>query len=429
MLGSSIKSKSQYLALISAVLLFVIGGYGLWRLSIEYPRHWAVVVPFGPNSDSPRLALDQQLQNMVEKNSRVRSGAQARLATFLAKDGATITLVAADGQFYGASIEPHDVWSTRGKDVLLVSSVDEHRSTRGALAEAHTAGCALASKPEAAQSLGDASITPCAGVYGSRFGISRIARLSVIVDENPGSENQPCWMKFGIALSESGYQDCVRKALATSFSGLFAQIARNPDRTRAIIFPAVATGAGGLSKAAFYEELLPNALVTAIGKGGLPSMTIYLQVNRYDPADRWLETRVAMAGAVTNAVENWEEAKHDVPSSEWLTLTGVALTSGVILFAIGLGAERVVATAGLDAGGSVSPILLVAWLAAAVGIASTFKAFVSLAPTAWGPYAQIAAGAVAAILAGPLTRAADKIKESLKTTPDPSGGDPDVHRV
>ncbi|WP_303544691.1 hypothetical protein [Sphingomonas natans] len=406
------------------MLLFAIGWYGLWRLSIEYPPHWATVIPYSQLAESPRLALDKALEAMVDKSGRVGSGSQAVLAKFLTIDGKAVTLVAAEAQFYDRSIEPHDVWTKRGKDLLLVSSVDERMSTMGRLAEAHSAGCAIAHEPDTTQALGEASIAPCRGIYGSRFGVSNLARLSVIVDSNPGSENQPCWVKFGISLSENGYQDCVRTALASSLESLFRQLADGRHVTNAIVFPAVATGAGGLSKAAFYKELVENALVSGIGHGGLPSMTLYLQVDRYDRPEAWLETRVAIAGAVTAAVSKWETSDHQIPSSEWLSLTGVALAGGVILLAYASGVGRILIAAGLGNGVGATPLLLVAWLAAAVGIASTFKAFVSLLPTSYGPYVQIAAGAVAATLAGPLTRAADNIKDSLKESPDSSEGDP-----
>jgi len=422
--GVQDNSIKRSTALLAAIALAIIAGYGLWRLSVEYPRHWATIVPDASSDESPRLAIDRVLRSITDNEGRPRAGANVPLATFISRDGQRIAVNIVEGQFYDRSIEPHSSWQKLGTDILLVSSVDERRSARGGLGEATTLGCSLPPTPDATQALGESSIAPCGGIYKRHFGITRIARLSVIVDDNPGSDSPPCWKKFGLSLLENGYQDCVRKAVESSLDNLFGQI--NDQRYRplhTIVFPAIGTGIGGLSKPAFYDELLRNALVPALKRGGLPSMTLYIQVTRYDTPQRWEDTRFAVASAVNEAVSDWETSDHAVPSSEWLTLTGVSLGGAALLFAMTMGWRRGALSAGFrDAIGS-TPLSLLAWAAAAVGVASMFKAFVTLVPTSYGPYVQLGAGVIAALLAGPLTAASERAKDALKPRPAADVGD------
>jgi hypothetical protein len=59
--------------------------------------------------------------------------------------------------------------------------------------------------------------------------------------------------------------------------------------------------------------------------------------------------------------------------------------------------------------------LVISWIAAAVGLVSVFKVFVSFFPTHLSPYLQVAVGVLTALLCGPLVRAGRKVEDILKT--------------
>jgi hypothetical protein len=415
---------SRSTALLGALFLTLIAAYGLWRLSVEYPRHWAMVIPYGSQAESPRLAIASALEGMTNEDGTPVAGSNVPLARFVASNGEQIRLNVVEGQFYDRSIEPHTSWQTLGTDLMLVSSVDEARSARGSLGEATNHGCKVTPTPNTIQALGESSITPCGGVYGQHFGITWLARLSVIVDDNSGTEESPCWIRFGLLLPDNGYQDCVRKALAGSLSHLFVSLDDGRYRPlKAVVFPPIATGTGALSTAALYDELLVNTVVPELARGAVPPLTIYLQVSRYDSPQRWKETKAAIAGAVATAASKWETTDHKIPSSEWLSLTGVSLGGALVLFGFTLGFPGGAFRSGFSDLVGTTPLSLVAWIATAVGVASMFTALVSLAPTSYGPYAQVGAGVVAALLAGPLTRASAQAQDVLKGKPVITPGD------
>jgi hypothetical protein len=165
-----------------------------------------------------------------------------------------------------------------------------------------------------------------------------VGRLSPIVEALPNSEERPCWARYGLTTPEADYQTCVSNALTDSLHDLFAQISDEPARhIDAMIIPAVATGVGKLTKAAFYNKLLVDVLVEELKKDYALPATLYLQVRRWENPNRWPETQTAIASAVAKAVSTWAQSEHKSAESEWLSLTGVAAGSCVILLLMASG--------------------------------------------------------------------------------------------
>src|SRR5262249_46190970 len=134
-----------------------------------------------------------------------------------------------------------------------------------------------------------------------------------------------------------------------------------------------------------------------------------------DPDKRWPETQIAIAGAVATAVTTWNfRSEHKSPDSEWLSLTGVAIGSCLMLVALAFGVEFVDLSHLLPVVSPFRPLLAVSWISAAVGLVSVFKALFGFLPAQLNPYLQVAAGALAAFLYGPMTRADDAIKKIFK---------------
>lgn len=203
------------------------------------------------------------------------------------------------------SIEPHETWTTLGRHMLLVTSVDQVLSSTGDLAAATSAGCGLPGKANAYQELGSTSRTDCGGVYRSRFHIDYLAQMSVIVESTLDSSKRPCWDRFGIAVSENDYQTCVGDGVTSGLLQLFTELHSLPN-VDAVVVPGIATGVGQLSKAGFYSRFLSELLNQLPQDRPLPS-TIYLAVRLFDPQHRWQETKVALSSAIATAVIQWDE--------------------------------------------------------------------------------------------------------------------------
>jgi hypothetical protein len=396
-----------------AALLAVIAVYGICRIQHEYPSHWARVLPQVATHESPQIDLQKALQQISDAKGP-KTGASLLLAEFVQSNGQRVRVVLVEGEMFDRSIEPREVWHTLGHDMLLVSSVDERRSGVGSLSSPTTAGCAIVAEERITQELGTTSIDACKWVYRDSFHITRLARLSAIVESTLDPSQAPCWARYGIAAPEGDYQTCVGNAVSSGLGSLFSQIhdLRSVD---AIVLPAIGTSAGKLSKAGFYNKLLPEILVGQLKWDYYIPPTIYLQVRRLDPDNRWLETQIAIAGAVANAVMTWDvNSEHKSPDSEWLSLTGVAIGSCLMLIALACGARFRILANLLPVVAQARPLMIISWLSAAVGLVSVFKAFVAFFPGHFNPYLQVAAGVLTALLCGPLLRAGQAVDEALK---------------
>jgi hypothetical protein len=355
-------------------------------------------------------------------SKRISVAKKLPLAEFVQSNGSRIKVILVEGHFFGESIEPSETWGTIGNDVLLASSVDERRSTTGSLSAAITAGCAP-KEPDVPQPLGWSSISKCGGKYSTLFNIHQIARLTAIVEASDSGQS-PCWQVYGIIVQENDYQNCVSKAVASGLAQLFEQISEQPS-IDAVVLPAIGTGVGKLSKPAFYNTLMVGTLVPRLKEDYRLPPIIYLQVRR-EREDPWLDTEAGIAIAVATAVRMWEFSDHTRSSdSEWLSLTGVAISGSLMLVALAFGARFGVVTNFLPVVARPRPLLIITWLfliitwlSVAVGLVSVFKAFIGLFPTLVNPYLQVAAGAVTAILCGPLSKADDKVHDILKRESD-----------
>jgi hypothetical protein len=213
-----------------------------------------------------------------------------------------------------------------------------------------------------------------------------------------------------------------QRALTDSLHDLFAQISDEPARhIDAMIIPAVATGVGKLTKAAFYNKLLVDVLVEELKKEYALPATLYLQVRRWENPNRWPETQTAMASAVAKAVSTWAQSEHKSAESEWLSLTGVAAGSCVILLLMASGLSVAFLSDLMPLVQRPSLLLFLSWISTAVGLVSMFKAIVSFFPADFNPYLQIGAGFVTMLLCGPLTRANRQFDDILKAAPDVQG--------
>jgi hypothetical protein len=402
-----------------AVVLAVVAAYGLLKIHREYPARWARILPQSSASESPAIDLQRAL-HQIEDADGPKVGSRLPLAEFVQSDGSLIRVLLVEGQFFDRSIEPRRIWQALGRNVTLVSSVDEHRSSTGNLSNPVTAGCAIPEE-EFIQQLGSTSITECHGIYREKFHIHDLARMSVVVGAS-NAEQSPCWEHYGLSGQEN-YQLCISNALGSGLQNLFSEI----DRRRyidAMVLPAIATGTGKLSKAAFYNKLLVETLVPQLKDSDhyIPR-TIYLQVWHGDPDKRWPETKIAIAGAVANAVERWDfRSEHKVPDSEWLSVTGVAIGSCFMLIALAAGVRVGFVSNLLPIVSPFRPLLVLSWVAAAIGLVSVFKLFFGFLPVHFSPYWQVAAGALAAPLCEPMARADDAVKGLFKTDPPSHAG-------
>jgi hypothetical protein len=187
------------------------------------------------------------------------------------------------------------------------------------------------------------------------------------------------------------------------------------DPIDAIVIPAVGTGAGKLSKAGFYNKLLSDVLVKELSKPYDLPTPIYLLVQRNEAGNRWHETRIAMAGAVAAAVATWDfDTDHRSPDSEWVSLTGVAMGSCIILVALAFGARIGIAADLVPLTSHPKPLIFVAWISAAVGLVSMFKALLAFFPAHLSPYLHLIAGVLTAFICGPLIRANSAFDETVK---------------
>jgi hypothetical protein len=185
-----------------------------------------------------------------------------------------------------------------------------------------------------------------------------------------------------------------------------------------LIVPAIATGTGKLSKAAFYNKLLVDTLVPQLNQKFYIPPNVYLHVWSGDSDKRWPETQKAIASALTTAVDTWNfRSEHKDPNSEWLTVVGVALGCSLISLAFLLGVHIRFVSDALPLFTTHKPLVILSWIAAAVGLVSVFKVILEFSPTGLNPYAQMAAGFLAAFLSGPITRAQDTVNSALRRDP------------
>ncbi len=402
--------RTRFSILALAVILALVAAYGLSRIQREYPSDWARILPQVSAPESPAIDLQRALQQISDGDGP-KAGSRLPLAQFVQSDGSRILVVLVEGQFFDRSIEPREVWRTLGRDLILVSSVDERRSSTGNLSSPVTAGCAIPTE-EFSQQLGSTSINECQGVYRKEFHIHAVARMSAVVEAS-NADQSPCWARYGISGREADYQTCISNAVASGLGDLFSGVHARQS-VDAIILPAIATGTGKLSKAAFYNKLLVDTLVPQLNRDYYIPGTIYLQVWRGDPDKRWPETEIAIAGAVAAAVTTWNfRSEHKAPDSEWLSLTGVAIGSCLMLLILTVGVRFGILSDLLPVVSPFRPVFVVSWISAAVGLVSVFKAVFGFFPAHLNPYLQVAAGALAAFLCDPMTRADDAIRRML----------------
>jgi hypothetical protein len=412
--GPFLGPSKPIVTLALAAILATVSWYGLSRIKREYPPHWARLLIENPVSESASIDLQRAL-TQISDDVGPKLGSKVPLAEFVQSDGSRIHIVLVEGQFFDRSIEPQETWRNLGQSLLLVSSVDERRSSIGNLSSPTTTGCEIpddVAGQEATQQLGSASINECRGIYSSRFHIHRLARMSVIVEAS-GTDDPPCWTRYGISAREGDYETCVSNAVASGLSDLFQEVSKERS-VDALIVPQIATGTGKLTKRAFYNKLLVETLVPQLNQRFYIPPTIYLQVWRGDPDKRWPETKVAIAGALSSAVKNWDFKEHKRPDSEWLTVTGVAIGCCLVALALACGARSDIFLGLLPILSPLRPLLVVSWIAVAVGLVSVFKVFFGLFPAELNPYVQLGAGILSAFLSGPISRAQDTVKNLLK---------------
>lgn len=319
-----------------------------------------------------------------------------------------------EGQFFDQSIEPRNVWRDLGESMLLLSSVDERRANIGEFNHAATAGCGIKQESRSFQEIGTTSIDPCNDIYRKSFHIRWLARLSAIVETSGDSARQPCWNSYGIAVAEGDYQACVSNAVSDGLKSLFSEM-RRKQPIDALVMPAVGTGIGKLSKAGFYNKFLGEVLIEELKKPYDVTSKIYLQVRRGETPNRWPETRVAIAHAVSAAATKWDfDSEHKSPDSEWLSLTGVAIGCCMILVFLAFGRPLKIVSDIAPLIDHPNPLIFVAWISAAVGLVTMFKSVVEFFPATSSPYLQVVVGILTAFLCGPLIRATDDFNKSIK---------------
>jgi len=411
---------------LTALPLVIVVVIGVMRVHREFPAEWSSVIPQQANSESKQIDLQRALKNASDEEGP-KSGIQLPLARFVQTGGSVTTVYLVQGQFYAEAIEPHNVWRQLGRNVLLVSSVDQDRSDIGPSSGPIAHGCSV-SLSDIQLQLGQASIIPCSGSYESGGHVKWVGVVTPVIWAAESSEVHPCWRRYGIT-SDAGYQACISNAVTDSLQDLFTQMRNNRFRdVDAVVIPAIGTGVGGLSKASFYQTLLASILVDELKRGHRLPQTIVLQVPRGDTPNTWPETESAISTALAKSVAVWAfQTEHKNSDSEWLSLIGVAIGGSLVLtldlldISVPLLADSVeVFTKGNG------PLILLMWTSTAVGLVSMFKSLISLFPAELNLFVQIGAGFLAALFCGSLLRAnrtvEDTLKQSRKTSTIEEGG-------
>ena len=198
-----------------SVILAVVAVIGLMRAVREHPANWARALQRTPMSESPEIDLEKALKSAGD-HLGPKQGATVPLAEFVQGNGRRIRVILIEGQFFDTIIQPSNISRNLGNHILLISSVDENRSSKGDLSGPITKGCSLPID-DVTQQLGRASITQCKGAYRDGGNIEWVGRLSPIVETLPNAEVRPCWERYGLNNPETDYQTCVSNALTDSF--------------------------------------------------------------------------------------------------------------------------------------------------------------------------------------------------------------------
>lgn len=418
-------TASRYWLLVVSAILIAVSGFGLWRIGQEYPRTWATMLPHTADAEGPAIDLQTAMVAVSEADPSVgpdvpKAYLRLPLAEFVQRNGRRVQVVLVQGEFFDAAIEPREVWRSVGQHVLLVSSVDENRSEMGPLSGPLAKGCDARSAAPIQQGLGATPIVRCKGPYNDAFHVDWLARMSVVIEQSIDPTKAACWTKYGIGGAEGDYQACLTLAVHDGLENLFRG-AHEKDDLDAMVVPAIGTGVGKLSKAAFYNQFF-ETLVAKLDQDRRLPPTIYLQVRRADPDRRWPETRIAIAGALATAVQTWNDAEHKHGDSEWVTLTGVCAGSALLLLALAFRARTRLLLGLEDVLSRPRPLVVVAWIAGSVGLVSMLKAATSFLPPTFEPYPQLIAGFVAALICAPLMRAKGAFEKGVMDAEAPRLG-------
>jgi len=95
-----------------AAVLALVAGYGMWRIQLEYPSHWARLLPHVAAPESPQIDLLRALQQISDADGP-KADARLPLAEFVQSNGSRIRIVLVQGQFFDRSIEPLKIWRMR----------------------------------------------------------------------------------------------------------------------------------------------------------------------------------------------------------------------------------------------------------------------------------------------------------------------------
>jgi hypothetical protein len=429
------RTRKRYEILACAFITLLLGAWGSVQANQIMPRSWATVlvgdvVALRPNTSVNRLreALDGLTLKDGTGAEVVKEGAYLPLARFTTADGQQIEVTLIQGSFSKKAISPETVWTAIGKKLVLVDSVDQYESTEtdplpvdhDAMAWSANPGCAVTVKSEPLRTLdpGETDLHPCRGPY-SNEGIDWIENLAIITYGAQGTA-EPC---YEMADQQSPRWNKCKDHLTMGLNRVFADVGAIKPQTSGIVFPAIATGQGGLNKQDFYSILIGDVLKPRLSskRGSAGLSHIYLRVDpekwRSDPKNetqKWFDTRRAISEQLGALVDYWSGTEHTL-NTDWSSIGGVCLAVGALLFVVVVRSPRSLLWVNLDGLYNRSTFLIVtAWVCAALGVLKTLDAIMAHIPTTAGALPRLAIAFLAAFSLIPISRISNQVEQITK---------------
>jgi hypothetical protein len=252
----------------------------------KYVRHpWAV-----PATPPPRARLvasetsdfstadfiAAMLLTKTQKH-RLLEGSRLRIATLFSREDEPTAMYVLEGTLNKAKLDPSASWAQLTGPLMIVNSVDRHKSGRGGIGENVAIGCAVKSVDELkVMAEGDERIDPCRGDYAQEGHIAWVADMAIYTS----GRYRRIYHCSSAAYRESA---CLREAVDSGFGQLFTKGLPRIEKSglAGVLIPAIGTsrprGNPSLSKDEFYEALA-NAIYAALDKKYPLPRSIYFMV-------------------------------------------------------------------------------------------------------------------------------------------------------
>ena len=397
--------------LVWSLILLMVGGCGISKIVQECSNHCAVSlgakVPAGQaNTDENRIR--QSLEGVTTPDGLASEDAYADLARFDTPTENSVVVTLIQGHFTPNEITPAKRWSKLASNLVLVNSVDQNQSTdtdtfnvaETAMAHSANPGCDVHGWQDPLNP-GDVKLHPCRGPY-SKDGFYQMENLAIVTYTAKGTVKL-CY-DFSRE-SDPEHSDCL-KSLKLAIGKVFDDVATLKPKANGIVFPAIATGNGHLSKRVFYAVLfseIQNQLQQHAKVSGLPGH-IYLLVDSKQDADQWFDTKASITEQLSAMIKAWNDIDHPAPA-DWSSLTGVCLALGMLLLIVSIRNPKSIL--GLDLAvlyDGFPSLVIAAWLFASLGVIKASDPFTSLIPSSLDGWPKMAISFLLVLVLVPISR-------------------------